>query len=104
MDSYDSESRRIFFRFFEIYKFYVPLHRSDSKISAKICQHFCEISDFRHELRMFSSIFFFAIFLLKFDEILSDFREKLQNIAKIGEIARKFAKSCKKFWKNPDIS
>ena len=43
MDSYDSESRRIFFRLFEIYKIYVLLHRSDSKISFFFnVQQFCE--------------------------------------------------------------
>ena len=31
MGTYDSESRRIFFTFFEIYKIFLPLHRSTLK-------------------------------------------------------------------------
>ena len=103
MDSYDSESRRIFSDFSRstifMYLCTAQILKFPQKKSFNIFALFL--------IFVMNSAFFpaiFAIFLLKFDEILSDFREKLQNIANVGEIARKFAKSCKKFWKNPDIS
>ena len=81
MDSYESESGRIFSAFFEIYKIYIPLHRSDLKISAKNASQFWWFWKIIHsEFRKI--LFEHAIFQPYFDEILSEFHEPVQKSQK----------------------
>ena len=58
-------------------------------------------ADFFRKFHVFSANF--AICLLNFDEILSEFRENAQKIAKFVEISRKLTKSYNLFWKFPEF-
>ncbi len=80
-----------FSAFFEIYKIYILLHRSDFKISAKI------VTDFRNEFlknsfnfrKKFGKI---VIFLLNLDEFFSEFHVHDEKMLKFVEMQTKFAK------------
>ena len=64
------------FRFFEIYKIFIPLHRSDLKISAK--SHLIFWSFIFHSRFSID----FAIFLRNFDEIMPEFHRNVQEMTK----------------------
>ena len=85
IDSYDSESRRIFQDFSRSTRFTFLCTAQTSKFQEKTRPKFC-----RNETFSVSFLFpfqqksmNFVIFLLNFDEILSEFHEKFQEITKV---------------------
>ena len=100
IDSYDSESRRIFQDLSRSTRFQFLCTAQTSKFQGKSRPKFC-----RNETFSFSFSFSFSfqqksmnfvIFLLNFDEILSEFHEKFQEIAKFLNILRNNARKIRK--------
>ena len=76
----------------------MPLHRSDLKISGKIRSKFCRNETFSlsFSFSLYQESMSFVIFLLNFDEILSEFHEKIQEITKVLNILRNSARKIQK--------
>ena len=85
---------RVFEPFFEIYKIFILLHRSDLKISAKNRPNFCQNLLFFEFFSRFSMNF--AIFRRNFSENLPEFHRNCQETTKCIEILRKSATNIRK--------
>ena len=89
MNSYDSESRRIFQDFARSKR--ILCTAPITKFQQKFVQNFAKLNI--EIFNIFALVqFHFAIFLLNFNEILSEFRDKFQKMMKIVEILSKNAK------------
>ena len=85
IDSYDSESRRIFQDFSRSTRFTFLCTAQTSKFQEKTRPKFCrnETVSFSFSFSLQQKSMNFVIFLLNFDEILSEFHEKFQEITKV---------------------
>jgi len=75
-----------FAAFFEMYKICKPLHRSKFKISEKIVHNFCKLK--KKKLNFSICLTNFVILTRNFNEILSEFRDKFENMDRISDICR----------------
>ena len=103
MDSYDSERRRIFqdfYHFSRSTRFIFLCTAQTSKFQEKTRPKFCRNETFSFSFSSSSSFqqksMNFVIFLLNFDEILSEFHEKFQEITKVLNILRNSARKIRK--------
>ena len=98
IDSYDSESRRIFQDFSRSTRFTFLCTAQTSKFQEKTRPKFCrnETFSFSFSFSFQQKSMNFVIFLLNFDEILSEFHEKFQEITKVLNILRNSARKIRK--------
>ena len=98
IDSYDSESRRIFQDFSRSPRFTFLCTAQTSKFQEKTRPKFCrnETVSFSFSFSFQQKSMNFVIFLLNFDEILSEFHEKFQEVVKILNILRNNARKIRK--------
>ena len=98
IDSYDSESRRIFQDFSRSTRFAFLCTAQTSKFQEKTGPKFCRNETFSvsFSFSFQQKSMNFVIFLLKFDEILSEFHEKFQGIVKFLNILRNSARKIRK--------
>ena len=98
IDSYDSESRRIFQDFSRSTRFTFLCTAQTSKFQERTRPKFCrnETFSFSFSFSFQQKSMNFVIFLLNFDEILSEFYEKLQEITKVLNILRNSARKIRK--------
>ena len=98
MDSYDSESGRIFQHFSRSTRFTFLCTAQTSKFQEKTRPKFCrnETFSFSFSFSFQQKSMNFVIFLLNFDEILSEFHEKFQEITKVLNILRNSARKIRK--------
>ena len=98
IDSYDSESRRIFQDFSRSTRFTFLCTAQTSKFQEKTRPKFCrnETISFSFSFSFQQKSMNFVFFLLNFDEILSEFHEKFQEIVKILNILRNSARKIRK--------
>ena len=86
MGTYDSESRRIFFTFFEIYKILIPLHRSTLKYLSIFRLYFCnffhQISSFFENFESISRVF--EQILMKICRNFTELKNASQNFGEIS--------------------
>ena len=103
IDSYDSESRRIFQDFSRSTRFTFLCTAQTSTFQEKTRPKFCrnETFSFSFSFSLHQKSMNFVIFLLNFDEILaqkkkSEFHEKFQEITKVLNILRNSARKIRK--------
>ena len=98
MDSYDSEKRRILQRFSRSTRFAYLRTAQTSTIQSKFVKLFAKLN-IEYSIFLQNFVFFhskIAIFLSKFDEILSEFRGKPQRMTKSVEILLKIQEIIRK--------
>ena len=96
IDSYDSESRRIFQDFSRSTRFKNLCTAQTSKFQEKTRPKFCRNETFSFSFSFQQKSMNFVIFLLNFDKILPEFHEKFQEITKVLNILRNSARKILK--------
>ena len=90
IDSYDSESRRIFQDFSRSTRYTFLCTAQTSKFQEKTRPKFCRNETISFSFSFQQKSMNFVIFLRNFDEILSEFHEKFQEITKVLNILRNY--------------
>ena len=98
MDSYDSDQRLILQGFSRSTRLAFLCTAQTSKFQEKTRPKFCrnETFSFSFSFSFQQKSMNFVIFLLNFDEILSEFHEKFQEITKVLNILRNSARKIRK--------
>ena len=99
IDSYDSESRRIFQDFSRSTRFTFLCTAQTSKFQQKTRSKFCRNETFSFSFSFQQKSMNFVSLLLNFDEILSEIHEKFQEIVQILNILRNSARKIRKMLK-----
>ena len=105
IDSYDSESRRILQHFSRSTRFTFLCTAQTSKLQEKTRPNFCRNETFSFSFSLHQKSMNFVIFMLNFDEILSEFHEKFQeNLITSTKVLNILRYSARKIRKMLEIS